>query len=312
MVHAVLLQGQGIAVERPLRGPGTLTGAVAAAVCLALAAALAIKISDWPVSWQLFLACVVAAVLAGAGLLFALWTYSCATLDYRLDNSTLTIRWGPARHIIPLSRIVALYDGRSDDAFKVGGINWWRHHIGAGEVPGIGQVLFYSTHGSPQELVYVQTPEVTYGISPQVPGRFATLLRRFQQNADPEAMASRETVERNWLLHSAFWSDRLAMLLTLGAIVVCGLVFLLVFAPYPDLNSRITIEFPPIGKITTLESKHELLKLPIIGAAVLAINLAIAFVVRSYERGASYLLLVGALFLQTLLAAGAVIALVNA
>ncbi|HZP27070.1 MAG TPA: PH domain-containing protein [Dehalococcoidia bacterium] len=306
----MLLQGQGVAVERPLRGPGALTGAIAGAVCLALAIALAIKISDWPISWQLFLGGAVAVALALAALLFLFWAYCCATLDYRLDSSTLTIRWGPVRHVIPLTRVTALFDGRLDDEFKVRGLNWWRHHVGSGEVEGIGPVIFYSTHSSPTDLVYVQTPNATYGISPQVPARFATLLRRFQQNAADDVQS--ETVERNWLLHNIFWSDRLAMGLTAGAILACGLVFVIVFAAYPDLDNRITIEFPPIGTITTLESKHELLKLPIIAAVLLGINFIIAFAARSYERGASYLLLAGALFLQTLLAAAAVIALVNA
>src|SRR6266540_6762754 len=66
LVHAVLLKGQGLTIERPVRTTGTLVGAGASAVALALALALVLRASGWPVSFTQFLG------YLGAGLLVLL------------------------------------------------------------------------------------------------------------------------------------------------------------------------------------------------------------------------------------------------
>src|SRR3989442_1546543 len=50
LVHAVLLKGQGLTIERPARTTGTLVGAGASSIALILALALVLRASGWPVS----------------------------------------------------------------------------------------------------------------------------------------------------------------------------------------------------------------------------------------------------------------------
>ncbi len=311
-MYAVLLQGQSVAVERPLRGPGAFAGLAAGALALALSAALAVRVAGWPVSWQLFLACLVAAVLFAVAALFFFWAYSCATLSYRMAAGIMEIRWGPVQHRVPLARVTGLFDGRPDDRVRVNGLNWWRHHIGRGEVEGIGAVIFYSTHRRPEELVYMETPAGIYGISPQQPARFAAVLRRFQEGASVDEPEPERMLRYNWLVNNAFWSDSLAKLLALGALAVGGAVAALVFAAYPDLDSRITIEFPPVGDITAIEPKKELLRLPAVAGGMLGMNLVAAFLLRQGHRAATHLLLAGSIFLQVLFLIAVAVALRNA
>ena len=85
-----------------------------------------------------------------------------------------------------------------------------------------------------------------------------------------------------------------------------------VFAVYPDLSNEITIEFPPIGDITTLESRDEILKIPGTASVILGVNLLASFVFQPRERAATYLLLSGTALFQVVFWAAAIVAVVNA
>jgi len=85
-----------------------------------------------------------------------------------------------------------------------------------------------------------------------------------------------------------------------------------VFTIYPDLSPRISIEFPPLGEITDLHSRNEILKIPAAALAVLAINLVVGLGVHWRERAAAYLVLTGSVFLQMFFWVSAGIAIANA
>ncbi|MBI1886443.1 MAG: hypothetical protein HYS09_09075 [Chloroflexi bacterium] len=306
----MLLKGQGLTIERPQRTLGILVGVVPALVALILAAVLTLKINDWPVSWPLFLGYVAAVGLFVLALVFAFWAYACASLHYVLDGNGLAVRWGLIRHRVPLGQISDLTIGRGEQRPHLRGLSWWGHHVGPGSVEGLGEVLFFSTHRVPEELVYVRTAETTYGLSPQDPGRFAATLKRLRKNAPAEEET--QEVERNWLASHPIWSDRIAQSLALVALLMNIGLFGYLFAVYPGLNSQIAIEFPPLGQITTLDSKRELLKLPATALALLAVNLLAAVGLQRRERAGTYLLLTGNIFLQLLLWVGTAIAISNA
>jgi len=66
---------------------------------------------------------------------------------------------------------------------------------------------------------------------------------------------------------------------------------------YPGLADRLNLAFPPVG-VVDLRSKDELFQIPLTGLALLAVTLGAALAAHKWERGASYLLLAGALFTQ--------------
>jgi hypothetical protein len=320
-VHTVLLKGQslaqGLTIERPVRTTGTVVGVGVSLVALGLALALILRASSWPISFTQFLAYAGAGVLLLLALVFAFWAYGCFTLRYIVDRSGLTIVWGPLKHFVSLDRIQAFVHGRGEHRPKVSGVGWRGYHIGRGYVDEFGRVLFFSTHRAPEELVYIQTAETTYAVSPEDPARFVAQAQRFRQARLPDAEAElaasvRPAVQRGLLAAHPIWADRVAQVLAVLAVLANLTLWGFVFAVYPDLNNQIQIEFPPIGDVTTFQSRSEIFKIPATAAAILVINLVAALGFQWRERAAAYLLLSGAIFFQALFWVAAIIAVVNA
>jgi hypothetical protein len=270
---------------------------------------LLIRALGWPLSFPQFLAFTGAALLATAGAVFAFWAYSCYNLRYIMDRSGLMITWGQVKHFISIDRIEKLIPGRGEQQPQVQGLGWWGYHVGRGHVQDLGPVLFFSTHRVPEELVYIQTPEAVYALSPRDPVRFIADAQRFRQAARPQR---RSGVDRDILSGHPIWADRIAQLLGAAAIGLNLALWAFIAALYPTLANEIAIEFPPVGDITTLQPKSEILKIPATATAILAINLAAGLVFQWRERAAAYLLLSGAIFFQVLFSIAAVFAVLNA
>ncbi len=308
-MHAVLLKSQSLTVERPDRATGTAIGAVGSIGALLLAALLFAKAVDWPVSWPQFLAYLGTAALILLACLFAFWSYCCASLRYTLDPGAITVIWGPIRHVISLSNIQGLSHGRGEQRPRIRGLGWRGYHIGQGYVDEFGDVLFFSTHRAPDDLVYVQTAGTTYGLSPRDPARFVAEAQRRRQAGQDQ---SRDAVQRHLIAAHPIWADRTAQALAFVAVVVNAALWAFLFAYYPDLNSEITIEFPPIGEIANIHARGEIFKIPATATAILAVNLAASLFFQWRERAAAYLLLSGTIFFQALFAAAAAVAIINA
>ncbi|MBF8286650.1 MAG: bPH 5 protein [Dehalococcoidia bacterium] len=278
------------------------------AIAAVLATALIVKATTWPVSLTQFVAIVSATVLIALAVVFAFWAYACYTLHYTVDRNGLTIAWGTIRHYIPMERIEGLSAGRGEDRPDLWGLSWPGLRVGRALVGG-KEVLFYSTHRSPEEIVYVRTPSATYAVSPQDPARFMAEVERFRQSAKP---GGSETVQRDIVGSHPIWADRVAQILVLAAVLTNLALWGYVFAVYRDLSPQITIEFPPVGEITDVHSRNELLVIPAAALAVLAVNLVAGLAFQWRERAATYLLLSGSVFLQLLFWVSAGIAVANA
>jgi hypothetical protein len=287
---------------------GTVVAAVPAVLAAALAIALAAKATTWPVSITLFVGVVGAVVLGALALLFAFWAYACHRLRYAVDRNGLTIVWGTLRHFIPANEIQGLTLGRGGERTEMKGLNWPGLHVGHGLVDG-REAIFYSTHRTPEEILFVRTATATYALSPQDPPRFVVEVERFRQSAKP---SGGEVVQRDVIGGHPIWADRIAQLLALAAVAIHLALWGYIFAIYQDLSPQITIEFPPIGDITELHSRDEILKIPAAALAVLAVNLLAGFAFEWRERAATYLLLSGSVFVQLLFWVSAGIAVSNA
>ncbi|MEX0682147.1 MAG: PH domain-containing protein [Dehalococcoidia bacterium] len=286
-------------------------GGALVAFSLVLALALLIRATSWPASFPQFLAYSGAGVLAVLAAAFAFWTWSCADMRYVLDHTGLTVKWGPMTHFIPISSIIRVTPGRGEMRPRISGLGWWGYHIGHGETEGIGTVVFFSTHRSPEDLVYVQTATVAYGLSPQDPARFTAEVRRFWDAASEEE-PSQPTIRREQIASHPIWADRVAQYLALAAIALNVALWGYVLAVYPDLNNEITIEFPPIGDITALRERSDILTIPATASAFLGVNLVAGLMFEWKERAATYLVLSATLFFQVLFWIGAGVAVVNA
>jgi len=280
-----------------------------AALSLVLALALVLKAIDWPVSFPGFLAWTGAALLLALAVTFGFWAYGCYSLRYVMDRGGITVSWGFMKHFISIDEVKKLIPGRGEQQPQVSGLSWYGYHVGRGSVEGIGDALFFSTHTSPEELVYVMTSGVTYALSPRDPVRFIAEAQRFQQAAKPVRSSG---IERDLLSSHPVWADRIAQGLVLSAVVLNVALWGFLMAVYPHLDREITIEFPPVGAITGFESRSEILKIPATATAILATNLLAGLAFEWKERAATYLLLSGAVFFQAVFWIAAIVALVNA
>jgi hypothetical protein len=288
---------------------GTAIGAAASLISLTLALALFLRALGWPVSFTQFIGYVGVGALVGLALLFAFWAYGCFSLRYVVDKTGLTIVWGPLKHFISMDRVQAFVHGRGEHRPKVSGVGWRGYHIGRGYVDEFGRVLFFSTHRAPEELVYVQTADTTYALSPEDPARFVAEAQRFRQSAAPN---SKPAVQRQLIAAHPIWADRVAQILAVGAVAANVALWGFLFAIYQDLNNEIQIEFPPVGEVTTLHERSEIFKIPGTATAILLANLIAALAFQWRERAAAYLLLSGAIFFQAVFWIAAIVAVVNA
>ena len=327
-MHPLLLHGQSLTIERPDRTIGTAVGAAITGLALVIAIALLLRALDWPASFPQFLAYAGAVTMTVVAAAFAFWTYACATMQYIVDPEGLTVRWGPISHRVPAGEIGSILRGKGGEPPSISGVGWLGHHAGRGRLGDHDRIVFFSTHRVPEDIVYLTTPGVTYAVSPKDPGRFMAAVERARRAvaaavpagvgagspaAEPASEATSEPfVERGLLAAHPIWSDRIAQGLLAVAVLLNAALWGYILAVYPDLSNEITIEFPPLGDITTLESREEIFNIPLTATAVLAVNLLAALVFQARERAATYLLLSGTIFFQLVFWVAAIVAVVNA
>lgn len=242
--------------------------------------------------------------------LFTFWALATWTMHYTLDRKGMTIAWGTLRQVVPMSAIQEVSIGRGRDRPSVAGLSWPGLHVGKGAVDG-REALFYSTHRSAEEIVYVRTVTTTYALSPLDPPRFLSELERLKK-ATAFEVGGVEMVQRDVIGSHPIWADRIAQWLALAAIAVNVALWAYVFAVYRDLSPQITIEFPPLGDITEIHSRDTILWIPGAALAVLGVNLALTLGFQWRERAAAYLMLSGTAFLQLIFWVSAGIAVANA
>jgi len=291
----------------PRRWPGVLLGGALTLWCFGLTGALLWRGLSQDIGLPAVGPHAAATLFFGLGCLFAYWTYSAATLRYYLDRNGLIIHWGDFRQLVPMDRIERLVPGRELPPPKVTGISWLGHHVGHGEVEGLGDTIFYATHRSHEELLYVVTADQTYGISVQDDVRFAEELQGHQKLG--QLVSLPQVTERTALAAQPFWHDPIAQGLALLSIIACFVTLGYVFHQYPGLPEDIPLPFPSLGGVTNVGDKSELLSIPTTGIGILAVNLVLGVLLHAWERAVGYLLFLAALGAQAILLAAAIITL---
>ncbi len=283
---------------QPPRGLGLLVGTVmtlwAAAVALVLLNnGLTV---DPGISW--FASYLGALLAGGLAALFGYWTYALATLSYAVDRNGLVIRWGPTRQVIPLDAIERLVPGTAVGVPAVRGVSWWGHHVGGTHIERIGDVLFYSTHQAPEQVLYVMTSERNYAISVEDPAAFAQEIQ-VRQDLGPTARLEHH-VERSGTAVQPFWSDRRALALATAALVAGALVWAQIAARYGMLPPTLELHFPPSDPqpIVTVTSRDAIFQLSRTASAILAVNIVLGAALHAWDRVAGYVLLFAATVVQ--------------
>ncbi|MPZ24660.1 MAG: hypothetical protein GEU28_14275 [Dehalococcoidia bacterium] len=294
-------------IYRPPRGLGFAIGLFLTFWAFAVCAVVALRAASIGIEFEGFLVWLGALFFLLLGGIFLYWSLACLNVAYIVDRNGLAIQWGPIRQLVPLDQIQRLVPGTNIKRPRIKGLGWWGHHIGQGTIRGIGHTLFYSTHRSRNELLYVVTPKQSYGICVHDPVLFAREVESRQ------AMGPTRTVNqapiRNALAGQAFWLDRTAQALMLVGAAFCAAIYGYIFYEYPSLSETIDLSFPSLGGVVRVGDKSELLQIPNSALAVLAIDIVLALVVHLWQRLLAYILLLGGIFTQGMLLVAAYIAL---
>jgi Bacterial PH domain len=293
-------------VFRPGNSLGTVWGAAGVGVTLLLGAGLLYRGLTLDVGMRQFAPLFAGGFFVCLCALFAYWTWSCASLRYVVDRNALDIRWGGIHQIIPLANIERLVPGEDTDNPQIEGVNWVGHHIGRAEVDQIGDVIFYSAHRSPGEVLYVQTPTEIYGISVPDPVFFAQTVQSNQSRGP--LFEQRQAVHRWGPAAQSFWFDRSAQVLAILMVVAFGLVLGYVLDTYPGLSQSVPLRFPSLGGVVRVTDKGELLDIPRSAFGFLALDLVLAVLLHSWERMVGYVLLLAGIGVQVMLLIAAILA----
>ena len=159
-------------------------------------------------------------------------------------------------------------------------------------------MLVYSTHQSPDQVLYVMTSHRTYAISVDDPARFAEEVQR-RQELGPTATVTHR-VERWGVAAQALWDDRPAQALIVLALVAAVAMWAQVVIRYPDLPATLELAFPPSGgaSLASVVAREAILELPRAASALLVANLALGVLAHGWSRAAGYVLFLAAAGVQ--------------
>lgn len=271
---------------------------------LTIAAALASLGLLWllttrPISASFFFLAL--AALIGVALVGVLgyWTCGFYTLRYRVDRNGLVITWGVLRQVIPVTNIERLAPGTElDPHTRIRGFTWPGYYVGVGHDPNLGPVLSYATRPREEQLLII-TPTQVYAISPRDPAAFKLEYELRARLGPTVALTQGAILSR--LARLPLWHDRplwvLAGLTALSNVLLFGYVSW----QHPYLPELLPLHFGIQGQVDRIGERTELFLLPIIGLIVLAINALWGFLIHLRERFGTYILLLAALVVQTLL-----------
>lgn len=283
---------------QPPRALGLLVGGLLTAWALGIAAVLAIFAAgrDFNVATAATYiliggACVLAAM-------FAYWTASLATLSYAVDRNGLVIHWGATRQIVPLGEIERLVPGTAVGVPRVRGVTWLGYHVGAAHIQRIGDVLFYSTHQTPDQVLYVMTSERNYAISVPDPADFAREIQ-LRQDLGPTARVAHH-VERSAPGLQGFLHDRRGLVLASIAALLCVVMWIVIGWRYGSLPETFEIRFPASSPspLLNLVNRGDLLEIGRAASIALVVNVVAGAMLYAWNRVAGYVLFVTAAVLQ--------------
>ncbi len=262
--------------------------------------------------------------------LLAYLAWCANTITYRLGGGNLTLSYGATRHLIPLSSVIVVYAPGE----KVGGTEHregapiqvrWRgvadtipgYLVGSGRSPQLGRVEVVSVATRPaSDQVFVSTPDIAFGISPQRTLAFMEELRsRVKASKDAEneertlnghAEPLPNTTTGRWLAWGAgLWGDPLTRWLLLAGLLLCMLFFGWLSMMYNALPLILPLHWSAQAQIDRVGDLQEILRLPAIALGIWFVNALLAGLVRRRERAATIFLLASAVAVPIVFAAGA-------
>jgi hypothetical protein len=264
---------------------------------LQIGAALIGPPADWPIDSALFaqfLACVALLFLAGA-LIYRV--AATLTLAYAIDRNGLYISWLGNRAVVPLQQIESVESGISAPTRLSDQLRSVGYYHGRVRSPDGRTVHRFTTLPLSRAMV-LHTSADSYAISPQDAESFVQDLEQRRRLGAVQQLAP--GVETGQAFFYAFWDDTLvrrslfiAALLNLA--LLGGLMTL-----YPGLPALVDLRADAAGMATALVPRHQILFLPLAGAAVGLLNVGLGLTFYRREPLGARLLQVASVIVQGL------------
>ena len=170
----------------------------------------------------------------------------------------------------------------------------------------VGFTLFFSTHSSPDELLYLVTTAEAYALTVLDQAGFAEEIQARAALAPMDDFSHRSTVAG--IAAMPFWRDRTGAIIFGIGVLACLLLGGYVFASYPGLPKVVELSFPALGGIVRVGDKGELLRIAYLGAGILGFNAVAGVLLHARERAAGLWMLAASGMLQVVLFGAAVLA----
>lgn len=260
---------------------GLLWAAIAATVAAAagagyllvrIGAALTGPPEGWPISSALFaqlLACIALLFLAGT-LLYRV--AATLTLSYAIDRNGLYINWLGNRAVVPLQQIESVENGVRAHVRLADRLRSVGYYHGRVRLPE-GRIVHRFTTVPLHRALVLHTTADSYAISPQETDSFVQDLEQRRRLGAIQQLAP--GVEVGQAFFYAFWDDLLvrrslfiAVLLNLA--LLGGLMTI-----YPGLPELVDLRADAVGEAAALVPRHQILFLPLAGAAVGLLNVGL-------------------------------------
>lgn len=208
-------------------------------------------------------------------------------LAYELGPDRLVVRGGSHTEAILLDEIEGIYAGqRIGPLSRVRGLSWPGFYVGIVRGRGLGTMRVYCTDRSVDALSIVVTADRVLVLTPADPSAFRReLIRRIEASSGGLATVRPVAQRRAWLPNPAVAGSFVAALALL-VVAVAALQF-----GYPGLPDLIPLQPDPAARPPTLAPRDQVYALPLLGVAVLGLNLVGALALRG--RAAASVLLGG-------------------
>ncbi len=222
----------------------------------------------------MLLMCGLAAALAAIGGALLVWAIGYQRLAYLLSETGLRIEWLGSTLRVPYTAIQGIYTGqRLAGHATPRALGWPGINVGAARVRGLGRLRYYATSTDQSQLTLITVEHGGVIVSARDPQGFrAALIDRVEhsQSETEGAEIWDHTPPREfpWTALADPWLPICAIFGTLALLVIVAVIT----ARYDALPAQIAVHYDASGRPNQMASKLDLLRLPLFGLLLMALN----------------------------------------
>ncbi len=245
-------------------------------------------------TFVLGLGAIVALVCAG---FLAYWTWGLGHTSYTLDRNAIIIQWGAYERQVPLSAIQQVLTASDIKGLRLQSVlRWPGLWVGVGHAPELGPIYFYASR-APERMIFVQTAERTYAISPTDREGFLTALSERREMGPTQDVE--ESEHHPVLFDWQGWHDPMIWGLFGSSVLLWILLLAVLTWRFPTLPLQIVLQTDTQGQPLLIANADRIFYLGFLGALFLLLNGGAGAIFYRRERMLARILWLGLLLLQS-------------